>query len=241
MSHFNYLSAVKITTWNIRHGGGSRTEAIKAVLDEVQSSDVLVITEFRPNKNADVICAHLESLGFTHQFRTVEEPKKNGVLVASKTPFEGSMDDALADHSHRVAVAQFPGLKLFGCYFPQQKEKQKVFDYLIDACREGDSNVITGDINTGLHYADETGASFYCADALKALNDGDMPDAYRHLHGDKREFTWFSNAGNGFRIDHFMVSRLLLPRVEACHYDHAPRESKASDHSVMTLELLKMS
>ena len=72
------------------------------------------------------------------------------------------------------------------------------------------------------------------------MNDGDMPDAYRHLHGDKREFTWFSNAGNGFRIDHFMVSRLLLPRVEACHYDHAPRESKASDHSVMTLELLKM-
>ena len=61
MSHFKYLSAVKITTWNIRHGGGSRTEAIKAVLDEVQSSDVLVITEFRPNKNADVICAHLEA------------------------------------------------------------------------------------------------------------------------------------------------------------------------------------
>ena len=27
MSHFKYLSAVKITTWNIRHGGGSRTEA----------------------------------------------------------------------------------------------------------------------------------------------------------------------------------------------------------------------
>ena len=121
----------------------------------------------------------------------------------------------------------------------QQKEKQKVFDYLIDACREGDSNVITGDINTGLHYADEKGASFYCADALKALNDGDMPDAYRHLHGDKREFTWFSNAGNGFRIDHFMVSKQLLPRVEACHYDHVPRESKASDHSLMTLHLTR--
>ena len=71
MSHFNYLSAVKITTWNIRHGGGSRTEAIKAVLDEVQSSDVLVITEFRPNKNADVICAHLEALGMELTARSV--------------------------------------------------------------------------------------------------------------------------------------------------------------------------
>ena len=71
MNHFKYLSAVKITTWNIRHGGGSRTEAIKAVLDEVQSSDVLVITEFRPNKNADVICAHLEALGMELTARSV--------------------------------------------------------------------------------------------------------------------------------------------------------------------------
>ena len=62
---------MKITTWNIRHGGGSRTEAIKAVLDEVQSSDVLVITEFRPNKNADVICAHLEALGMDLTARLV--------------------------------------------------------------------------------------------------------------------------------------------------------------------------
>ena len=33
-----------------------------------------------------------------------------------------------------------------------------------------------------------------------------MPDVYRHLHGIRKEHSWFSNAGNGFRIDHFMVS-----------------------------------
>ena len=228
---------MKITTWNIRHGGGSRIEAIKAVLDSIQASDVLVITEFRPNKNATLICGHLDALGFTSQFKTVEEPKKNGVLVVSKIPFEGSVDPALSEHSHRVAIAQFPEFKLFGCYFPQQKEKQKVFDYLINACEESGNKVITGDINTGLHRLDEQGSSFYCADALQSLNDGAMPDAFRYLHGDKREYSWFSNAGNGFRIDHFMVSRQLLDCVLSCEYDHRPRESKASDHSLMTMEV----
>jgi hypothetical protein len=52
--------------------------------------------------------------------------------------------------------------------------------------------------------------------------------------------------GNGNRIDRSVGNQLNIndfgtqTRVEACHYDHAPRESKASDHSVMTLELLKM-
>ena len=34
LSHLNYLSTVKITTWNIRHGGGSRTEAITDQSDQ---------------------------------------------------------------------------------------------------------------------------------------------------------------------------------------------------------------
>ena len=173
-----------ITTWNIRHGGGSRLQQITAVLDGYSNSDVLVITEYRPNKNGKAIRAFLEEKGYGHQFATVTEEKKNGVLVASRLEFEAKTDTRLAEHSHRVAKVQFEGFTLYGCYFPQQKEKQKVFDYLIDECANSDRSIITGDINTGLHFIDEKGKSFYCADALHELNQA-MPDAYRHLHGEK--------------------------------------------------------
>ena len=225
-----------ITTWNIRHGGGSRLQQITAVLDGYSNSDVLVITEYRPNKNGKAIRAFLEEKGYGHQFATVTEEKKNGVLVASRLEFEAKTDTRLAEHSHRVAKVQFEGFTLYGCYFPQQKEKQKVFDYLIDECANSDRSIITGDINTGLHFIDEKGKSFYCADALHQLNQI-MPDAYRHLHGEKKEYSWFSNAGNGFSIDHFMVSPSMLGDVRRCEYKHGPRESKASDHSAMSLEL----
>ena len=225
-----------ITTWNIRHGGGSRLQQITAVLDGYSSSDVLVITEYRPNKNGKAIRAFFEEKGYDHQFATVTEEKKNGVLVASRLEFEAKTDTRLSGHSHRVAIAQFEGFTLYGCYFPQQKEKQKVFDYLIEECANSDRSIITGDINTGLHFIDEKGKSFYCAGALHELNQA-MPDAYRHLHGEKKEYSWFSNAGNGFRIDHFIVSPALLGGVQSCEYDHEPRESKASDHSAMSLAL----
>jgi len=225
-----------ITTWNIRHGGGSRLQQIIAVLNSYSSSDVLVITEYRPNKNGKAIRAFLEEKGYNHQFATVTEENKNGVLVASTLEFEAKTDDRLAEHSHRVAIAQFEGFTLYGCYFPQQKEKQKVFDYLIEECGKSNRSIITGDINTGLHYIDEKGKSFYCAEVLYELNQI-MPDAYRHQHGERKEYSWFSNAGNGFRIDHFMVSPALLGGVQSCEYDHEPRESKASDHSAMSLEL----
>lgn len=217
---------MKISTWNIRHGGGSRLEAIKTVLNSMRNEDVLVITEFRSNKNG---------LAFSHQFSTVTDERSNGVLIASKEPISCTTDEALGEHSHRVAIVECKGFKLFGCYFPQQK--QKVFDYLIAQSKNLDNAIITGDINTGLHYADETGASFYCANALKELQDNGMPDAFRHLHGGSKEFTWYSHAGNGFRIDHFMVSTNLLSVLNSCHYNHDPRIEKASDHSTMSLEL----
>ncbi len=45
---------MKITTWNIRHGGGSRIKEISQFCSENRDSDVLVITEFRNNKNKDL-------------------------------------------------------------------------------------------------------------------------------------------------------------------------------------------
>ena len=41
-----YLNIMKITTWNIRHGGGSRIKEISQFCNENMDSDVLVITEF---------------------------------------------------------------------------------------------------------------------------------------------------------------------------------------------------
>ncbi len=61
-------------------------------------------------------------------------------------------------------------------------------------------------------------------------------EAWRSLNGDKREYTWRSNRGNGFRIDHAFLSRALRGRLIDARYSHRERDSKISDHSLMIVD-----
>jgi endonuclease/exonuclease/phosphatase family metal-dependent hydrolase len=57
-------------------------------------------------------------------------------------------------------------------------------------------------------------------------------DAFRSLHGyERRDRSWMSTAGYGYRLDHLLVSAQLQP--VACDYLHEWRERGLSDHSAM--------
>lgn len=236
MSH-QVQTIMKIATWNLRHGGGSRIRAICNVVRDLSTFDVLIFTEFRENKNASTLKKQCELLGFVHLFSSVNEPKKNGVLVASKAKMSASTAPELLEHQHRVVIAEIGRIHLYGCYFPQREAKEALFHFLQKQATTNLPIVVTGDINTGLHFKDEQRASFYCAEHFEALLKSGLSDAYRHLHPDKAEFSWYSNVGNGFRIDHFLVSDSMVDQVLGCEYLHEPREQKSSDHSVMALHL----
>jgi len=54
----------------------------------------------------------------------------------------------------------------------------------------------------------------------------------------KTEFSWVSpRTGNRFRYDQVLASPAFNQRVIAARYDHAPREAKYSDHSLMIVDL----
>jgi exodeoxyribonuclease III len=89
-----------------------------------------------------------------------------------------------------------------------------------------------GDFNTGLHRLDESGATFHCAEEFGRLSQVGWVDGWRHLHGETRKYSWYSNAGNGFRLDYAFVTTDLVDRVEAAEYDHSTRDI-LSDHSAL--------
>ena len=64
-----------------------------------------------------------------------------------------------------------------------------------------------------------------------------MIDAFRFLNGNIKEYSWYSNAGNGFRIDHFFVSKNLKSNLTKCYYKHNCRKNNTSDHSLMSLDI----
>jgi len=135
-----------------------------------------------------------------------------------------------------VLIDDFGTFRLIGVYLPHKK-KHVLFDLLQEDAEAPGNLIIAGDFNTGKNLVDQKGNSFWYTENLAQLEEAGMTDAFRHVHGDVKEYSWFSHQGNGFRYDHTYVSSDLLPVVSQCGYDHSVREEGLSDHSAMVLRL----
>ena len=67
-------------------------------------------------------------------------------------------------------------------------------------------------------------------------------DAFRLLHGGRREFTWYSpNGNNGFRLDQAFVDPRWVPHVASVAHRWGGagggRRDALSDHAALLLEL----
>lgn len=254
---------MKILTWNLRHGGGSRRmpEITLSLLEH--RADVVVLTEWRKHTGGQ-IRGVLADHGLRHQHDTDPGRNSNGVLVASRHSIriaggdEGFMGlggggpAGLASHrkaqKRRMVEAWVPDLQLtvIGVHVPPDgmngtpgAGRESVFRAAVEAARRNRDGgcILIGDLNAGRHYLDEEGATFSCTRLLGELASMGYEDAWRRANSSLREYSWFSHEGKGVRIDHALVSRALSPRVKACWYSHNEREQGLSDHSMMVLEL----
>ncbi len=120
-------------------------------------------------------------------------------------------------------------------------EKRRFWGLLHDAASRHKNSAygMLGDWNTGDVPLDkaEAGSPFTCTKEYRHMQDLGFEEAWRALNGDQREFTWTSNRGNGFRIDHAFLSPLARRRLVTARYSHDERMAKISDHSVLIVDL----
>lgn len=228
---------IKILSWNIRQGGGTRiSQIIKAI--EAQDAAVLVFSEFRNNQSGIQLRTALLKHRYRFQVVTAAAPNDNSVIIASRYPCNGFVfPKADADFPHNVVMVEFDAFYVIGVYLPHKK-KHKLFDFLIQKVKDFKKPcIVAGDYNTGKNYIDQKGNSFWYTEDLEHYEKVGMVDAFRYLHGDMQEYSWYSHQGNGFRYDHTYVEKDLLPLVQSCYYIHQYRESNISDHSAMVIEL----
>ncbi|TSA35538.1 MAG: hypothetical protein D4R65_04325 [Verrucomicrobiaceae bacterium] len=130
-------------------------------------------------------------------------------------------------------------MAVYGVYFSQNRAKAGLFNFLAEGSHHPSETVhfIVGDFNTGLHFHDEKSATFSCTAEFKALSKSGLVDSWRNRHPNTKEFSWYSNHGNGFRIDHAFASLEADPLIQRVYYDHKPREAKITDHSALAVEI----
>ncbi|MDF1719643.1 MAG: endonuclease/exonuclease/phosphatase family protein [Minwuia sp.] len=225
---------MRIVSLNIRHGGGARTPALADYLIGADA-DVLAVTEFRLGKTGSLLTERLADAGYAYQHWTVGQPRKNAVLLATRHPMEPLTISPPAEHAHRFAGIRLGQMEIWAVYMALGKDKLPVYRFLHD--NTPNAAVLVGDFNTGLHHLDETGKIFTAVDAFTRLQTLGWVDAWRQRHGDAaREFSRFSHAGNGFRLDHAFVTGTLAGKVSACSCDHGTRPL-LTDHSAITIDL----
>lgn len=225
---------MRILTLNLRHGGGTRTREIVRFLDD-HMADALVLTEFRKNSAGRQITDYLESIGLQWSSPNVGSAKQNTVLIAAKKLAPRSLLSPPNDWS--IHSADVDGLNILGLYLPQKALKAPVYRWLIPTASKLRRSVVVGDFNTGLNDLDVQGRSkFWCEADFRLLSTQLMVDAYRAKNGNAEEYSWYSRAGNGFRVDHALVTRDLENSIVSATYQHETRDV-VSDHSALIAEI----
>lgn len=245
-------------TWNVN---GIRALLKKGALEWAfgQTPDLLCLQEVkaRPEQlNPDLSTA----LSLPYGWNPAQRAGYSGVVTFySNKPQEISLGigDHLYDVEGRVIQTVQHGFRLFNVYFPSGSSGRERVEYklafyerLLEVCdtlhQRGEQLVIAGDFNTAhqpidLKYPKQNRATsgFLPQERewVQRYLDHGFVDAFRHLYPQRIQYTWWTNRVKarersiGWRLDYFLVSTQLLPRVkdviihdEVSGSDHCPVE-----------------
>ncbi|TAM86813.1 exodeoxyribonuclease III [bacterium] len=248
--------ALTVATWNV-NGLRARMALVERFLRE-RAPDVLCLQETKIS-NGLFPFGDFAMLGYPHAV-AVGNAGYAGVAIVAKMPLEDHVQGLPGDEHGRLAGARLEsGERVFSCYAPnggiygstQYAYKLEWFTVLrrwLDA-REKKSGpiVLCGDLNVaqtdrdvyaGATIGETTHTSVAVRRAYAELLEFGFADAFRILHGEQIEYTyWDYRAGalrknEGWRIDVALCTPPLVARLAACGVDREARAwRQSSDHA----------
>ncbi len=249
---------MKLVSWNVN---GLRACLGKGFLDfcDIVDADVICLqeTKMRPEQ------AEFELPGYTRYWNSADKKGYSGTAVFTRRePISVTYDfgDDIHRHEGRVITAEFEGFYLVCCYTPNSQDGLKRVDYRMlweDDLRayltELDKTkpvVLCGDLNVEREDIDlknpdtnhnNPGFSDQERGKLEELLSAGFADSFRRLHPDARDrYSWWSfrtrarERNVGWRIDYFLLSERLLPKVRTADILD---EVLGSDHCPVLLDL----
>lgn len=252
---------MKIVTWNVN---GIRAALGKGALERVWdlAPDVLCLQEVKARPE-QLTAEQAGQLKLPHIWNPAGRAGYSGVATLYKeAPLEVQLGlgEPKFDAEGRVISTLHPGFRLFNIYFPNGQRghdrvefKLEFYAVLLDLCdklnEKGENLIITGDFNTAHMPIDlknpksnEKTSGFLPEERewVQKFLDHGFVDIYRRLYPDRIQYTWWTYISNararnvGWRIDYFLVSEALVPRVQdVVIHDNIP----GSDHCPVELVL----
>lgn len=241
----------RVVSWNIRAGGGVRAEKIAAALARL-TPDIIVLSEYRSTPPSQFVARAIYNAGLNHQRDTVDEvrPGQNALLIASRYPMRKVHLRAGPEQPGRWLMMRLTsGLSIGGMHIPNQHTGRKApfHDALVDLARRwrGGPALFAGDTNSGCIHLDEERPVFTrrTHNWFESMSAAGWKDGFRQLYPQRREFTWYSHRGNGFRLDQAFLNRALSGGLLDVRHswlkdpDRPQRRDGLSDHAALIVDL----
>ena len=249
---------MKLVSWNVN---GLRACLGKGFLDfcAVADADIICLqeTKMRPEQ------AEFDLPGYHRYWNSADKAGYSGTAVFTRRqPLSVTYDFGIDEHRHegRVITAEYPDFYLVCCYTPNSKDQlarldyrmaweDDIRDYLLDLDAKkpvvycGDLNVAHEEIDIKNPKTNRRNAGFTDEERAKMteLLASGFADTFRRLHPDTADaYSWWSyrfharEKNAGWRIDYFIVSERLMPRVVSASIR---ADVLGSDHCPVVLEL----
>lgn len=250
---------MKLISWNCN---GLRSVIAKGALEALVATerpDVLLLQETRVQVEPPGL-GFLD--GYERVLDAADRPGYSGTAVFSRLPIltsRAGLGRSLRDPEGRVLTVDLPGLTVISAYgtnprrdlsrLPERMAFDAALTRHLRTRARAHPVVLGGDLNcapTAMDLArpgpntDKSGCTVEERSAFEAHLGAGFVDAYRHLNPEGRDWTWWSNLPGardrdvGWRIDHWLVSRRLRPRLRRAW---ALQHVRGSDHCPIGLEL----
>jgi len=252
---------MKIVSWNVN---GIRAVLRKNAFDQIwpRTPDVLCLQEVKARPE-QLTAAQEQSFGMPSTWNPAERLGYSGVATFYRQKPDEirlGLDNSRFDVEGRVIRTRHSDLVLYNIYFPSGQRGQERVEYklefyshLLGICdklhKKGEKLILTGDFNTAhapidlRHPGQNRKTSGFLPEErawVQKFLDHGFVDIYRHLYPERVQYTWWTyrsgarEHGVGWRIDYFLVSEALIPRVK----DVIIHENvTGSDHCPVELEL----
>lgn len=233
---------MKIVSWNVNGIRAVVKKDFYGFLDDCDP-DVLCFQETKAEPE-QVQQALESMLGYELYAHSAQRKGYSGTAIATRiSPLAVRYGIGLAEHDTegRVITAEFPDFYLVNVYTPNSGAELLRLDYRqqwdlafygflkkLEADKPvlvcGDMNVAHTDIDLAHPAANYNKAAGYMQaeiDGMDRYLAGGLVDTFRYFYPDKRnEYSWWSYRGGarsrnvGWRIDYFLASRVLMPRIK---------------------------
>jgi len=252
---------MQIISWNVN---GVRATVKKGLIDIIHDSGADIYCLQETKAQDDQVQEALAELKDFHVYSNSATKKGySGVAIISKTePINVTTDMGIEEHDDegRVICAEYPDFYLVNVYVPNSGTGLKRLDYraswdeafknYLADLQKVKPVIVTGDFNVAhaaidlkndkSNYNKTSGYTQKEIDGLDGILSIGLKDSFRELNPEEVKYSFWSTRFNarasnaGWRIDYFLVSDSLMPKVTSAFIDN---ETFGSDHCPVGLVL----